>query len=272
MALPVLNVSLLSDIVTWAYADHEDRTDLLERFGPEWGSWSQGSWHKTNGDVCGSTYCIAGQTVAQVGYRLDLQVDEFNYNYDEGTRIPVRWGAQDCTPVVFDSLDDKGKPVYRDAGASESIADVARKALGLTYGEANRLFDGGNEIEDVIAYALCFAAGRNLSLNLSTDIKAIGEARTQTLAFGDFPGDSDEYLAPSERWDVDGDDTYNENIRAAGLWPDRPEPEPEILNFEVTYRVTVQAESQSEAESEAHSLVAYSPSNYHWDTDQETAW
>lgn len=178
MTLPVLNLALLSNIVTWAVGDYADDQVLKEKFAA-WGSWNQGAWAQTNifdpaspaaldrsAGLCGSTYCIAGQTVAQVGYRLNFPSWGDYMGEDYHTDAPIKVDTSYCVPVVFDGLDDKGNPKYKEVGGEQSISHVAKEALGLTQTEADALFDGANEIGRVVALARQFAAARGKVLDV----------------------------------------------------------------------------------------------------------
>lgn len=75
---------------------------------------------------CGTAYCIAGYTVAQLpGYSEKL----------------VPRAGPTCA-VLKPYLN--GRPI-----ADLEIAELARRELGLTRGQADQLFDGGNSVEDV---------------------------------------------------------------------------------------------------------------------------
>lgn len=182
--LPELNVDLLSDLVTWAWADEKKRTNLLKKF-PGWGSWNQDVWaqEKRNG-VCQTAFCIAGQAVMQSGYALDygsaesdseyVYDDTGNYVYENGRAKTIEILSVDaCYPAEIVGWEGKDNkiPIYKATGPSQGIETTAGEALGLNEMERDALFDGTNEIEDVIAIATAIAQMRGLELNLSPKIK-----------------------------------------------------------------------------------------------------
>ncbi len=135
--LPALNLPLLTNLITWAWYDaHADR-DMLAEFFADWGSWNQDVWASVPkpeddtldpsdpmfGSMCGSSYCIAGQAVAQAGYKMVLSEGYGSYT------------ATSAVPVVFDHLNDLGRPVYREVGEPEDVPVIAARVLGLTEGE-----------------------------------------------------------------------------------------------------------------------------------------
>lgn len=175
MDFPVLNTTLLGRIVTWAFADHEADQTLLSKFGKGWGSWNQGSWFETKGEsVCGSTACIAGQAVSQIGFGMVLEPQDSEWNDTLGERVVTGWRASFCAPRQFTGLDEQGHPVYETTGESESISTVAARALGLTSYEADALFSGTNDIGSVVGFSLLFAAVRGVDLGLRDDVAEVG--------------------------------------------------------------------------------------------------
>lgn len=93
-------------------------TQVLDKIEREPGSWNQ-HWYATRnrGPECGTAYCFAGHAVVLAG----LEVDWERENSDEG----------------FWLVD--GRP----------IPDVARELLGITPHQAERLFAGGNDLDDL---------------------------------------------------------------------------------------------------------------------------
>jgi len=191
--LTPLNIDLLRKVVMWATQDYMKRDehfggytipDWAEEFDvAEWGTWDQGNWGQvkaqliSNGDVtegelemCGSSFCIAGNVCAQIGYALLPEAGESQSDLREfisWADFSVKWGASYAAPKRFNRLDDKGKPLYTvDMDHARSISSVAQDALGLSETEAGWLFDGSNTIGHVIDWSMRFAAIRGQNLNL----------------------------------------------------------------------------------------------------------
>lgn len=166
--LPALNVPLLKSLVTWAAADQAHLDDLAARFKEEgWGHWDQERWAKEvrNGH-CQTAYCIAGQAAAQVGYAPVFDAVALPYLSEVENGDVYITGT--CAPRRFAGLGPTGMPVYEpntDAGTRQ-ISDVGREAIGLSYDEANALFEGSNSLQDILAMALMFARVRNVDLDL----------------------------------------------------------------------------------------------------------
>lgn len=156
------NIERLRSAVRWAESEAEKRTSL----------WDQGMWmlgkmgkrvrrvktvrftadisHPFNemGETlrevrCGTSYCVAGHICA-----------------DEGDSF-----------VAYESEAETGQPVHADLviprGATEavSIQTRAQELLGITNYEANRLFEGFNDIDDVREIAEEIANSYGHSLN-----------------------------------------------------------------------------------------------------------
>jgi hypothetical protein len=195
--LPMLNIGLFSDVVEWAAQDHwsEQQLPAWAKKFKSWGRWHQGSWGHVlqsmigNGDlrvlepnVCGSSFCMAGQAVAQLGYAfLTTPSDNFTWDAEEGSgALSVAYAA----PKVFERLDDKGRPVYKVLrDQADSIATIAQKALGLTSEEASWFFDGDNSIGTIVDLALRFAAKRGQNLNLPDDVVALADATNRHFQY-----------------------------------------------------------------------------------------
>jgi len=170
MSLPVLNLSLLNNLIVWAWSDYTDHRD-----GPSIGHWNQGSWFRTTDPQQGtgqSSYCMAGQAVAQVGYKMVLRPNEYDYSVpadpETGDYPIIEWNAYECVAQVFDGLDSQGKPTFKQIGEPVSISDTARRALGLTPGESEALFSGANSHRILLLSAI-IAAARGETLTLPAD-------------------------------------------------------------------------------------------------------
>lgn len=160
--LPALNVELLSDLLVWVAQD--DGVLPKVRLFDGWGSWVQEWWginrdseyaYTLDKNICGTAFCMAGQAAVQTGH---------NFIFDnDGT-------AEECYPVVFKGLDDKGKPKYKRAGSNISISEAGAKSLGLNSIEAGLLFDGHNTSSKIFYYAHAFATARGVKLNVPSEI------------------------------------------------------------------------------------------------------
>ena len=175
----MLNTELLSNLVTWAYADHNKIEELLAKF-PQWGTWDQADWaQEIRNGVCQTAYCMAGAAVADA--------PQYRFNFDffpEQTYNPetMEWedtGRSEASTSLCYKVRKNGKdPVtgaqrYRRVGDFESISVVAQELLGITYAEANYLFNGNNDIEDIVGIALELANHYGVNLNLSSEIVAL---------------------------------------------------------------------------------------------------
>ena len=72
--------------------------------------WCQSDW------ICGTTYCIAGKECLSLGYAPSSHNTSF---------------------------------VVAPDGISAPVSYIARKSLGIDVEDAERLFDGGNDIDDI---------------------------------------------------------------------------------------------------------------------------
>lgn len=125
--LPTLNTELLSQIIKWAELSAEKHIpydNRNEEVLPGWGVWDQNVWFRQTSTVpegfCGTACCLAGQAALQTGW---LPASE-----DEGDN----------------SLMSRGKD-------TEDVWEIGKDALGLTSSEADELFEGGNDLDDVKA-------------------------------------------------------------------------------------------------------------------------
>lgn len=182
-----LNITLLRDLVTWAYQDEEavQSPDFAA-----WGHWDQNLWaQEIRNGVCQTAYCIAGQAVVQAGFGLLL--DE-QYEVEDGQ--PREFRASTCAPKRFAGLDDQGREVYiNDTTHERGIPAVAREVLGFTHSEGEVMFAGDNTIEQLVAMARIFAAKRGQDLRLPDEIadKADWESALSAMdgygVSGDYP-------------------------------------------------------------------------------------
>lgn len=128
----MLNVSLLLEELT-----------RLTVYPDKWG---QGDWAKAIGisrpSACGSRGCLAGNTVIYKGMELDWHQHEFRTELVDGIPMPI-WIADNVTEEY----------------GGESIRYNARKLLGLTTWQADKLFDGDNSRDELWAWAEKISAG-----------------------------------------------------------------------------------------------------------------
>lgn len=161
----------LQQLVAWACKDAEaiDKA-LVKKFGAENipGNWDQTAWGRQfrNG-VCETAYCIAGQGAVQAGYVFGWTLrakDEHgvleylgDYVYPS-IEVPSQ---KDPTKMVRVIDEDR-----RHEAIPASLA--GQEYLGITYYEADRLFDGGNTISDVVfvAQAIAKAYGEDLGIDV----------------------------------------------------------------------------------------------------------
>lgn len=163
---------LIQTLIYWASQDQDHLRKWRDRFV---GRWDQGTWgclsdtitddtiDKALTGVCGTSFCMAGQAVLQKGYRIDfgLSVEEMMKRKGEIWNSNADW----CIPQEpTGQFDNRGRPIFRDAGGRESIRGVARDALGLTEEEANTFFGADNQIEDLKAFANGMATVRGLPI------------------------------------------------------------------------------------------------------------
>jgi hypothetical protein len=160
---PALDLTMLHALVAWAEQD-ENFADLYAG----WGAWTQSAYgieieRAANdrgwlskvtwaGNVCGSAYCIAGQTVVQHGYRMQYESDAVSGLGGGPDPITSLYGrsAERCVPQRSTGIKDcHGEDVMVDVqgGESRMIHEVARELLGLTGLEASCLFDGDNTVD-----------------------------------------------------------------------------------------------------------------------------
>jgi hypothetical protein len=147
------NVTLLTNIVTWAVQDYLAREHLAERITEPkiegWGSWHQGSWavayDQQNRDVCNSAFCIAGQAAVQ-GHDKVLLLDSGLGAEMVADRSNFPHLGQARTLVSADQWQD-----IEDLSGYESIEEYAYEVLDIT--SDTSLFDGSNSINEVVTFA-----------------------------------------------------------------------------------------------------------------------
>jgi len=133
--VPVPNKQRLIDLATWAAGEHAKKELGLPS------EWDQGHWLKRDRDLsCGTTCCIAGKVAL-----------------DDGGVPDGGWHSWEDTH----DGDVSGVLRFPD-GQLDSASGHARRALGLTFHQADRLFDGDNGLTDVLAVIGALLNGRDV--------------------------------------------------------------------------------------------------------------
>lgn len=127
-----MNIDLLRKAVQWAQAESEKEDS----------QWDQSDWARgvlTGEEVghhavlCGTSFCIAGWVCHEAGDRFVIKKDD--------------WVSASTYRVL-----------PKDAAFVEHVRDRAVELLGISYGEAELLFDGSNGIKAVERFAAAIAA------------------------------------------------------------------------------------------------------------------
>jgi len=139
--LPVLNYDLFEETIAWAYhSAHADKKQAV--------SWNQDTWTSTHENKCRTSFCLAGY----VNYVTDnVMFVPAGTPYTVISALTRRPVMTQTRTGDFCPLDENGKPDCRDD--SNLWAVHAMKVLGLTESEAEDLFDGTNDLEDVMEIA-----------------------------------------------------------------------------------------------------------------------
>lgn len=173
---PTLNTDMILDLIWWA-----ERGESDPRYHG-WGRWYQNAWARVvnntgkrlnwfnlgeteaervakanEENMCGTSFCMAGQAVVQSGYRLAMNrtiAGDSETNTIFGC-IKSEWTGE---------VDDKGRRIYRDVGEERDISNAAQEILGLTAIERDKFFHGENSIDTLKGYANAFADARGLPL------------------------------------------------------------------------------------------------------------
>lgn len=179
--LPKLDLELLVDMIEWArnnpHAEsqpntwYQDRWTTLDAALPTYGEDYDRLFHlwesqhftvqpgsqfdqeivaMSQNEACGSSYCIAGETVHLNGYRMLYDID--------------LTAAHCIQQEPTDQLDDKGRTIWKDVAGAEAvtISQTASRLLGITKAESSFLFDGENQIPQLEAVANALADRRGL--------------------------------------------------------------------------------------------------------------
>ena len=168
MTRTTLNIALLTEVVQWAIDDYQRGADVPEPAPLSEDTVIPIRWEQSNylidnlSDIqpgqnwCGTACCIAGY-VAMKGWAEDgapAIIDTNTYlNRNSATHFVERW--------VGGKAEELGESIV---GPHE----YAKHVMGLTYVEAEHLFEGGNSIERVIELAMEIAADAGFDLNVDT--------------------------------------------------------------------------------------------------------
>lgn len=154
------NIERLREAVAWAEAEAAKPPAESRWHQPAWAKRAiEKAWRKrevlTDGEAsdwrvvpvdCGTAFCVAGHVCAT--QRDVFVMDEGDYG----------WHRRKSSPAVVDYVIPRGKrrPI--------TIENRARKLLGISFDEADMLFDGFNSIDDVrrIARIIARAHGETL--------------------------------------------------------------------------------------------------------------
>lgn len=156
----MLNRELFANILTWAVQDyrHKEGLDLPDQgFLDKWGHWAQNYWSRiqtgrnvgdiTEDNMCGSSFCIAGQAAAQSGDRLMI--------IDTGALTADRTVSRDAFPSLpRKRIYVRDQDVPEDADV-EDVAVTAKDVLGLH--DDGPLFQGDNSIWRVVSFGVGLA-------------------------------------------------------------------------------------------------------------------
>lgn len=182
-----LNMEAIQLLIGWAAQDEAALRDYSL-----WGIWDQGHWGLAEMDLdrataraivdeydttdvdaeaaddlinktilngaCQSAYCMAGQAVAQAGFKL-------NYNSAINNDMHLMVTADTCVRVEpVGTFDDKGYPVMREVGEPTDISEAAQEVLGLTDEQGDLFFNGGNGIVTLKRLANRFALDAHMEV------------------------------------------------------------------------------------------------------------
>lgn len=139
MNLPHLNLDLATHLIEWAEVSEDMRDGTItpdHHHFDGWGRWEQDAWaRRDEANVCGTSYCQAGQAAVQVGYKPNWLGNEFD-------DISMCTGPDRMTRTIW---------------------EVATVALGLTPAEADDYFEAENTISTLKSYLNGFAHARGLN-------------------------------------------------------------------------------------------------------------
>jgi hypothetical protein len=159
-----LDIERLRRVISFAIIDHESALDLPFH-------WDQGTWGRLNGSLldedveastgqkedeglvdyipipitCATACCLAGNTVLTEGEKFILPVNTAYVTAAEAVRELREDDALEVSMCVSKE------------GVVSNISARARELLGITDQQAEYLFGGGNDIDDVCYFAEAIA-------------------------------------------------------------------------------------------------------------------
>jgi hypothetical protein len=152
----------LRELYDWTVASDKGLKDFFRKH-PQYKDHNQGNWGEVlkNGH-CKTAFCLAGQKAIVEGYTFVLDADDLTDTYmgerfaassqmvrtadvhSLGMRFVKGAGKTFARPVNAQAQAD----LYRTV-QTEHPATIAQDSLGITNGEADRLFNGSNEVNDI---------------------------------------------------------------------------------------------------------------------------
>lgn len=128
---PIPNLGLLDRIM-----------EKIQEKPEEWDqAWWAGEVRNDEGEVCGTSHCVAGWACAMnEAYKIDYA--------SESLRVP------ETDPLSYKAQYGEGMegPNPTPGLSRASFSEVAERDLGLTTYEADGLFDGDNDLDDVLIH------------------------------------------------------------------------------------------------------------------------
>jgi hypothetical protein len=159
-----INVELLTKLYDWAVASKKGLDKFFED-NPQFAKHRQSAWGEAikNG-TCETAFCLAGQAAVNEGYTFIASKDDWSHY--EGSSTFIQGGAMVPTAQVHNLglhfVKGSGKTFAHgsraavdkifDSGDYRYPASIAEEVMGITESEASRLFNGGNDLEDIESY------------------------------------------------------------------------------------------------------------------------
>ena len=125
--------------------------------------------------ACGSFGCLAGNTaIHEPGVELDWYEQTY---YRDGDKKIVAWQADNILNEYITVTDQWDGSEYTEA---KTISEKARELLGLTYIQAELLFDGDNNLDQMWELAERFSGAEiSASITNTWDPNSYGHALAQ---------------------------------------------------------------------------------------------
>jgi hypothetical protein len=162
-----VNVELLKKLYEWAVASHEGLEEFFLK-NPGYAEHRQSAWGQAvkNG-TCQTAFCLAGQVAVKNGYTFVINDQtEWDTRRDGPENHVVKVHVNDGTMVPTSLVHGLGLKFVKGSGktfahgngnfVSETFEnavvhapEVAMEILGINESEADRLFNGGNNVDDI---------------------------------------------------------------------------------------------------------------------------